>query len=101
MFSAAISRISRRISFARQGRPVGLDFQRQNSRNPLRCQRMNVSALMFTREPRHGNIRLRMTIRKRAESLARRGLTLRSWKRAPVAYEGRGFLPPELDANGP
>jgi hypothetical protein len=43
---------------------------------------MNVSALTFTREPRHGNIRLRMTISKRAESLARRGLTLRSWKSA-------------------
>src|SRR5215831_10842425 len=33
-------------------------------------------------EPPHGNIRRRMTIRKRAESLARRGLTLRSWKSA-------------------
>src|SRR5687768_11911313 len=27
------------------GLPVGLDFQRQNSRNPLRCQPMSVSGL--------------------------------------------------------
>jgi len=27
---------------------IGLDFQRQNSRNPWRCQRMSVDALTFT-----------------------------------------------------
>src|SRR5262249_48266515 len=32
----------------RRGRPIVLDFQRQNSRNPLRCQRMSVFALTFT-----------------------------------------------------
>ena len=30
--------------FGKPGLPVGFDFQRQNSRNPLRCQRMSVSA---------------------------------------------------------
>src|SRR6516164_6787003 len=32
-----------------RGLPTGRDFQRQRRRNPLRCQRMNVSGLTFTR----------------------------------------------------
>src|SRR5262249_31339815 len=81
-FSAAISRIRRRRSLGRRGRPMGLDFQRQNSRNPWRCQRMSVDALTFTSASRHGNMRLRVAIIQRVESLARRGLTWRSWKSA-------------------
>src|SRR5262249_43940747 len=81
-FSAAISRIGRRRSLGRRGRPIGLDFQRQNSRNPWRCQRMRVDALTFTSASRHGNMRLRVAIIQRAESLARRGLTWRFWKSA-------------------
>src|SRR5215831_19080589 len=81
-FSAAISRISRRRSLGRRGRPMGLDFQRQNSRNPWRCQRMSVDALTFTSASRHGNMRLKVAIIQRVESLARRGLTWRSWKSA-------------------
>src|SRR5262249_28786277 len=48
--------------------------------NPLRCQRMSVSAWTFTSAPRHGNMRLSVAIIQRVESLARRGLTLRSWQ---------------------
>src|SRR5262249_40693226 len=61
---------------------MGLDFQRQNSWNPWRCQRMSVGALTFTSASRHGNMRLRVAINQRVESLARRGLTWRSWKSA-------------------
>src|SRR5260370_34265075 len=43
-FSAAIFRIRSRRSPGKRGLPVGLDFQRQKSRNPLRCQRSSVSA---------------------------------------------------------
>src|SRR5262249_48264038 len=82
VFSAAISRIRRRRAFGRRGRPIGLDFQRQNSRNPWRCQRMSVDALTFTSASRHGNMRLRVAINQRVELLARRGLTWRSWKSA-------------------
>src|SRR5262249_47738782 len=69
-------------SLGKRGLPVGLDFQRQNSRNPLRCHRMSVSAFTFTSELPHGNIRLRVAIIHRAESSARRGLTFRSWNSA-------------------
>src|SRR5713101_6521298 len=68
--------------------PVGWDFQRQNSRNPLRCQRSSVSAFTFTSASRHGNIRLRVTIIHRVESSARRGLTFRSWSAGQVNEQG-------------
>ena len=73
---------TRRRSLARRGRPVGFDFQRQNSRNPLRCHRMSVSGFTFTSASRHWNIRLRVAIIHRVESSARRGLTFRSWNSA-------------------
>ena len=81
-FSAAISRISFRRSLGRQGLPVGFDFQRQQIRNPLRCQRMSVSGLTLTSAPRQANHRLRVAISQRVESSARRGLRWRSWNRA-------------------
>src|SRR5262249_21840705 len=99
-FCAAISRIRRRRSFGRRGRPMGLDFQRQNSRNPWRCQRMSVGALTFTSASRHGNMRLRVAIIQRVELLARRGLTWRSWKSASCLRRKR-VLRPTLAANGP
>jgi hypothetical protein len=61
---------------------VGLDFQRQKSRNPLRCQRSSVSGFTLTSALRHWNIRLRVAIIHRVESSARRGLAFRSWKSA-------------------
>src|SRR5215831_13571930 len=88
-FSTAICRINCRRFFDKPGLPVGLDFQRQNSRNPLRCQRMSVSAWTCTRAPRHGNMRLSVAIIQRVESLARRGLTLRSWKSASCLRRNR------------
>jgi len=64
-----------------RGLPGDLDFQRQNRRNLLRCQRMNVSGLTFTRASRHANRRPRITIISRVESLARCGFTFHSWNR--------------------
>src|SRR5215469_4412776 len=81
-FSVAISRINCRRSLGRRGCPVGLDFQRQSNRNPLRCHRMRVSGFTFTSELPHGNIRLRVAIIHRMEWSARRGLTFRSWNSA-------------------
>jgi len=81
-FSAAISAMSLRRSLGIRGLPTGRDFQRHNRRNPFRCQRMNVSGLTFTRASRHENMRPRITIRSRVESLARCGLTFRSWNSA-------------------
>jgi hypothetical protein len=40
------------------GRRGRFDFQRQNSRNPLLCQRMSVSGFKFTSASRHLKIRL-------------------------------------------
>jgi hypothetical protein len=81
-FSAAIFQIRSRRSLGKRGLPVGLDFQRQKSRNPLRCQRSSVSGFTLINASRHWNIRLRVAIIHRVESLARRGLTFRSWKSA-------------------
>ena len=44
-FSAAISRMSLRRWLGICGLPTGRDFQRQKRRNPLRCQRREVSGL--------------------------------------------------------
>jgi hypothetical protein len=77
--SSAISRINCRRSLGKRGLPIGLDFQRQNSRNPLCCHRMSVSGFTFTSELPHGNIRLRVAIVHRVASSVRRGLTFRSW----------------------
>ena len=81
-FSAPISRISCRSCLGRRGLPASFDFQRQESRNPLRCQRISVSGLTFTSASRHWSIRLRVAIIHRVESSARCGLTFRSWKSA-------------------
>jgi hypothetical protein len=81
-FSVSISRINSRRSLGKRGLPVGLDFQRQNNRNPWRCHRISVSGFTFISELPHGNIRLRVAIVHRAESSARRGLTFRSWNSA-------------------
>ena len=81
-FSADILRINSWRLLGKRGLPVGFDFQRQNSRNPLRCQRTSVSAWTATSAPRQSNRRLSAAIIHRVESSARLGLTLRSWKRA-------------------
>ena len=54
-FSVAIWRIKARRSFGRRGLPRGRDFHRQNKRNPLRCQRINVSGLTTTKALRQSN----------------------------------------------
>jgi hypothetical protein len=80
--SAAIARINLRRSLGKRGLPVGLDFQRQNNRNPFRCHRISVSGFTFTSELPHGNIRLSVAIIHRVASSARRDLTFRSWNMA-------------------
>ena len=42
-FAAAIVAINCCTSAGTRGRPRDLDFQRQNRRNPFRCQRISVS----------------------------------------------------------
>ena len=81
-FSVAISRIKSRSPAGRRGLPVGFDFHRQNKRNPFRCQRTSVSGLTMTSDSRQSNSRLSTAMTQRPESSARRGLTLRSWKKA-------------------
>ena len=78
-FSAAIFRINSWRLLGTAGLPAGLDFQRQNKRNPLRCHRFSVSDLTTTSAPRQSNSRLKCAISHLAESSARWGLTLRSW----------------------
>src|SRR5215467_8416734 len=58
-FSNAISRISCRMFLGKRGLPVGLDFQRQNSRNPFWCQWTSVSGVTLISTSRHGKMGLR------------------------------------------
>jgi len=65
VFWAAIFRINSRRFFGNAGLPTGVDFQRQNVRNPLRCHRIRVSRL------RHPNSTLKWAISHLTESSAR------------------------------
>jgi hypothetical protein len=47
-FAAAIVAISRCTSGEIAGRPGKRDYQRQNNRNPCRCQRISVSGFTMT-----------------------------------------------------
>jgi hypothetical protein len=76
--SAAIFRIKFLMSFGTHCLPLGFDFYRQKSRNPLRCQRTNVSGLTTTSALRQSNRRLRCAINQRVESSARWGRIFRS-----------------------
>jgi hypothetical protein len=46
---AAIFAIKCPRSVGNRGRPCGIDFQRQNKRNPFRCHRMSVSGFTTVR----------------------------------------------------
>jgi hypothetical protein len=92
-FSAAIFRINSWRSLGTAGRPTGLDFHRQNKRNPRRCHRISVSGFTTTRALRQSNIGLKRAISHLAESSARWGLTLRP-KTSPVAFAGTGSQRP-------
>jgi hypothetical protein len=59
------------------GRP-GLAFQRQNSRQPARCQRSNVSGRTTTRASRQSNSRERNASDTRVTASTRLGFTPRS-----------------------
>src|SRR5262245_52848207 len=76
--AAAISAINRRRLAGTCGRPGGLDSHRQNSPNPFRCHRINVSGLTTVRSWRHWIKRVSPTSASRIASSARRGLTCRS-----------------------
>jgi len=77
-FAAAMSAIKCRRSAGNRGRPRGIDFHRQNSRNPLRCHRMSVSGFTTVRSRRQSMRRDSATSAIRVASSARRGLTRRS-----------------------
>lgn len=68
---------------------MGFDFQRQNSRNPLRCQRMKVSGLTTISDIRQSNSRLTVTISHLVASSARCGLTFLSSKSASCFRRNR------------
>jgi hypothetical protein len=88
-FSAAIFRINSWRFLGTLGLPAGLDFQRQNKRNPLRCHRFSVSGSTTTSASRQANSRLKQAISHLAESWARWGLTLRSWNIASCFRRNR------------
>ena len=77
-FAAAMSAIKCRRSAGNRGRPRGIDFHCQNSRNPLRCHRMSVSGFTTVRSRRQSIRRDSATSAIRVASSARRGLTFRS-----------------------
>jgi hypothetical protein len=77
-FAAAIVAIDCCKSVGIGGRPGARDFQRQNNRNPFRCQRMSVSAFTTVSKWRHSRKRDKPTRMIRVASLARRGFTSRS-----------------------
>ena len=76
--SRDISRIKRRSSAGIGGRP-GFDFQCHRSRNPARCQRINVFGWTTTSASRQlNNLESKANVMRVAGSI-RRGSTLRSW----------------------
>jgi len=77
-FAAAMSAINCRRSAGNRGRPRGLDFHRQNSRNPFRCHRMSVSGFTTVRSRRRSISRDSAASVTRVASSARRGFTCRS-----------------------
>ena len=77
-FSVALRRINRRSSSGIRGRP-GLDLQRQNRRQPARCQRINVSGRTTTRALRQSNSRESNASETRVAASMRLGLMPRPW----------------------
>ena len=70
----AISTIDFCRSAGTRGRPRGRDFHFQNTRNPLRCQRISVSGWTTVRALRQSKKREGWASVKRMELVARRGL---------------------------
>src|SRR5262245_45539066 len=60
------------------GRPSLRDFHFQNSRNPFRCERTNVSGFTTVRADGQSKDRINCASIKRSESVARRGFCFRS-----------------------
>jgi len=85
-FADAMSTISCRTVAGTGGRPRGCDFNRQNNRYALRCQRMSVAGCTMVRIRRHSTSRDSATSVIRVASSARRGFTWRS------AYKANCFL---------
>jgi hypothetical protein len=81
-FSRAISQTSSLRFFGSDGRPRFRDFQRQNTRNAVRCHLTNISGLTMTRASRQAKKRARATIANRNAGVVLRGLAFRSWNRA-------------------
>src|ERR1043166_8783074 len=75
-FSCAIFTMSVRRFLGSGGRPACRDLQRQNRRNPARCQRTNVSGLTIARALAQGKNRLSITKANFAAEFGRRDLAL-------------------------
>ena len=80
-FEAAISKMSFLSSSGTGGRPLGRDFQRQNKRNPFRCQRMSVSGFTTMRAFFQSKILVSAAIVNRVALSVRRGACSRSTKK--------------------
>jgi hypothetical protein len=80
-----MSVVSRWMSNGSRGRPGGLDFHRQNRRNPLRCHRISVSDFTIMSTALQSISRESITSVIRTASSARRGLARRSVERQLLA----------------
>ena len=87
-FSFAIRRMSRRSSSGMGGRP-GRDLQRQNSRQPARCQRTIVFGRTTITHDRQSHNRESQARLKRVAASMRRGFTPRSLKSASCRRKTR------------
>ena len=81
ILEAAISKMSFLSSSGTGGRPLGRDFQRQNKRNPFRCQRMSVSGFTTMRAFFQSKILVSAAIVNRVALSVRRGACSRSTKK--------------------
>ena len=87
-FSVAIRRMSCRSSSGMGGRP-GRDLQRQNSRQPARCQRTIVFGRTTITHDRQSHNRESQTRLRRVATSMRRGFTPRSLKSASCRRKTR------------
>ena len=88
-FSAAIRRIKRLTSADTDGRPTGLDFQRQNRRNAARCQPINVAGLTITKALRQSKKQASLEITNRSAAVVGATFFSRSRNKASCLRKNR------------
>ena len=88
-FSAVIRRISRLTSAETGGLPTGLDFQRQNRRNAVRCQAIRVAGFTITKALRQSKRRASFENTKRSAAVVGAAFFSRSWNKASCLRKNR------------